>query len=174
MSPWLPIKLRKTEASVPLPLTIPVQTVTLYLITAAQKESLCIFVFGTNTVVAYEVKLGVNTYGAAARERALRRREAPSQPRYHPHSCPASAHRESCTSPSSESSSEWPILQTGKMESALLTIIMHNHEMVNTAHPAEVPPCKRTPLLMPQTDLGQLSKIRQLDLWGHIMLKDSQ
>lgn len=38
VSPWSPIRFRKTDASVPLPPTVPVQTVTLYLITAEQKN----------------------------------------------------------------------------------------------------------------------------------------
>lgn len=132
MSPWLPIRLRKTDASVPLPLIIPVQTVTLYLITAAQKESLCMFVF---CKVAYEVKLGINTYGAVARERALRGLEAPSRRHYRPHLCPASAHRENCTSPLSKSSSELPILQTRRRESVLLTNVMQNHASAKYSSP---------------------------------------
>lgn len=47
-------------------------------------------------------------------------------------------------------------------------------QVQNIAHPAEVPPCKRIPLLVPETDFGQLSQIRQLNLLDHNMLKDSQ
>lgn len=45
VSPWSPIRLRKTDASVPLPLTVPVQTVILYLMTAENHiiQSNCIF-----------------------------------------------------------------------------------------------------------------------------------
>lgn len=132
MSPLLPIRLRKTDASVPLPLIVPVQTVTLYLITAAQKERLCIFVFSKD---AYEVKLGVYTYGVVAREWALHRQKAPSQLHYRPHLCPANARRENYTSPSSKSSSELPILKTRKRESVLLTNIMQNYASAKYSSP---------------------------------------
>lgn len=108
-SPWSPIRFRKTDASVPLPLTVPVQTVTLYLITETQNQSrlilLCIWqsrfwLLGVNTVA--------HTYRAEARRLVLRGQVAPSQPRYRLHLCPASAHNETHTFPSSKSSSELP------------------------------------------------------------------
>lgn len=40
VSPWSPIRFRKTDASVPLPPIVPVQTVTLYLITAEEKNTI--------------------------------------------------------------------------------------------------------------------------------------
>lgn len=61
-----------------------------------------------------KVKLCVNAYGAVARQLELRRQGAPSQLHYRPRLCPASAHMENYTSPSSKSSSESPVLEEGK------------------------------------------------------------
>lgn len=79
--------------------------------------------------------MGVNTYEAVARERALRRQEAPSRLHYHPHLCPASARTENYTSPSSKSSSKLPILQIRRWESVLLRNIMQNHASAKYSSP---------------------------------------
>ena len=123
VSPWSPIRFRNTDASVPLPPTVPVQTVTLYLITAEQKNATQSVFYIPPYSCFLEVNTRAFTYRAVVQGLFLHRQGAPSQPRYRLHSCPASAHKETHTSPSLMSSSESPNWRKAMLES-LFDLIM--------------------------------------------------
>lgn len=108
VSPWSPIRQRKTDASVPLPPTFPVQTVTLYFITTEHKHNSLLrpmFLTLHRTKIWKEL---CRIYLATAQESILLQLEAPSPPHCHPHWCPAIARRGRYTSPWLKSSSELP------------------------------------------------------------------
>lgn len=170
VSPWLPIRFRKTDASVPLPPIVPVQTVTLYLITAAQTQSWRIFGFGEGQgeVGRYHVRgSGSGTISPQAGS-----------------SLTTSLSSSFVSSQRSHGKLYFSFVKVfirvawfGKQKVGITRRVKIN-QLTNAtliAHPTEVPPCERIPPLMPETDFGQLSQIGQLNLSGHIaILKDSQ
>ena len=105
VSPWSPIRFRKTDASVPLPPTVPVQTVTLYLITTEKINHQWSFIhFSVYGIAGFGwswlwLNAYVWTYRAAAQRSVLRWQKAPSPLHYRLRWCPATAHMEMCISP---------------------------------------------------------------------------
>lgn len=81
LSPLSPIRLRKTDASVPLPPIVPVHTVTLYLMTADQNniiKSDCICLYSwQSTLWLFKVNSGSYTYWPAGQRLDLHWQGAP-------------------------------------------------------------------------------------------------